>query len=84
MNVKTGRFYENHSHIENCCELAQTRLGLAAAGVGITFVLSKMQILSAKGVIYRPITGEFPTLKLALAWRQDESSPVVHEFLKYL
>lgn len=65
-------------------ELAQTRLGLAAAGVGITFVLSKMQSLSAKGVIYRPIIGEFPTLKLALAWRQDESSPVVHEFLKHL
>jgi DNA-binding transcriptional LysR family regulator len=65
-------------------ELAQTRLGLAAAGVGITFVLSKMQSLSAKGVIYRSISGEFPTLKLALAWRQDESSPVVHEFLKYL
>ncbi|BAY41915.1 LysR family transcriptional regulator (plasmid) [Nostoc sp. NIES-2111] len=64
-------------------ELAQTRLGLAAAGVGITFVLSKMQSLSAKGVIYRTIIGEFPTLKLALAWRQDESSPVVHEFLKY-
>ncbi len=65
-------------------ELAQTRLGLAAAGVGITFLLSKMQRLNAKGVVYRPITGEFPTLKLALAWRQDESSPVVHEFLKYL
>lgn len=65
-------------------ELAQTRLGLAAAGVGITFVLSKMQSLNAKGVVYRPIIGEFPTLKLALAWRQDESSPVVHEFLKYL
>lgn len=65
-------------------ELAQTRLGLAAAGVGITFVLSKMQSLSAKGVIYRSIIGEFPTLKLALAWRQDESSPVVHELLKYL
>lgn len=65
-------------------ELAQTRLGLAAAGVGITFVLSKMQSLSAKGVIYQSIIGEFPTLKLALAWRQNESSPVVHEFLKYL
>jgi DNA-binding transcriptional LysR family regulator len=65
-------------------ELAQTRLGLAAAGGGITFVLSNMQNLSAKGVIYRPLIGDFPTLKLALAWRQSESSPVVHEFLKVL
>jgi DNA-binding transcriptional LysR family regulator len=65
-------------------ELAQTRLGLAAAGVGITFVLSDLQSLSAKGIVYRPLIGDFPTLKLALAWRQNESSPIVHEFLKVL
>jgi DNA-binding transcriptional LysR family regulator len=65
-------------------ELAQTRLGLAAAGVGITFVLANMQNLSAKGVVYRPLTGNFLTLKLALAWRQNESLPVVYEFLKVL
>ncbi|WP_404790689.1 LysR family transcriptional regulator [Altericista sp. CCNU0014] len=63
-------------------ELAQTRLGLAAAGVGITFVLSDMQNLTAKGVVYRPIVGDFLTLKLAIAWRQNESSPVVHECVK--
>lgn len=65
-------------------ELAQTRLGLAAAGVGITFVLANMQNLSVKGVVYRPLTGDFLTLKLALAWRQNESSPVVHECIKVL
>ncbi|NJN86397.1 MAG: LysR family transcriptional regulator [Leptolyngbyaceae cyanobacterium SL_7_1] len=65
-------------------ELAQTRLGLAAAGIGITFVLSNMQNLTAKGVVYRSLTEDFLALKLALAWRRDESSPVVHEFLKVL
>jgi DNA-binding transcriptional LysR family regulator len=65
-------------------ELAQTRLGLAAAGIGITFVLASMQNLSAKGVVYRPLTRNFLTLKLALAWRQNESSPVVHECIKVL
>ncbi|KAM3095272.1 LysR family transcriptional regulator [Phormidesmis sp. 146-35] len=65
-------------------ELAQTRLGLTAAGVGITFVLSDMQNLSAKGVVYRPLIGDFLTLKLAIAWRHNEPSPVVHEFLKAL
>jgi DNA-binding transcriptional LysR family regulator len=62
-------------------ELAQTRLGLAAAGVGITFVLADMQNLSVKGLVYRPIAGEFPTLKLAIAYRQAEDSPVIHQFL---
>lgn len=65
-------------------EFAQTRLGLVAAGIGITFVLSNMQNLNAKGVVYRPLIGDFPTLELALAWRQNESSPVVHEFIKVL
>jgi DNA-binding transcriptional LysR family regulator len=65
-------------------ELAQTRLGLAAAGVGITFVLANIQNLSAKSVVYRPLTGNFLTLKLALAWRQNESSPAVHECVKIL
>jgi DNA-binding transcriptional LysR family regulator len=63
-------------------EFAQTRLGMVAAGVGITFVLADMQNLSAKGVVYRPFVENFLTLKLALAWRQNESSPVMHEFLK--
>lgn len=71
-------------HIVQEAELAQTRLGLAAAGVGITFVLAAMQNLNAKGVVYRPLIGDFLTLKLALAWRQNETSPVVHEFLKII
>lgn len=65
-------------------ELAQTRLGLAAAGIGITFVLADMQNLTAKGIVYRPLDGSFLTLKLALAWRQNESTPVVHECIKRL
>lgn len=65
-------------------ELAQTRLGLAAAGVGITFVLSDLQNLTARGIVYRPLIGDFPMLKLALAWRHNESSPVVHECIKLL
>lgn len=65
-------------------ELAQTRLGLAAAGVGITFVLADVKNLSAKGVVYQPLADDFLTLKLALAWRRTESSSVVHEFTKML
>jgi DNA-binding transcriptional LysR family regulator len=65
-------------------ELAQTRLGLAAAGVGITFVLSDMQNLNARGVVYRPLTEDCLMLKLALAWRQNEASPVVCECIKML
>jgi DNA-binding transcriptional LysR family regulator len=86
-----------YAHFIQCCEQAgflpnivqeaepsQTSLGLASAGVGITFVLSAMQNLSVKGVVYRPLIDHFLTLQLALAWRGDESSPVVHEFIRVL
>lgn len=86
-----------YAELIKCCEqagfvpnivqeaaLAQTRLGLAAAGVGIAFVLADLQNLSAKGVVYRPLSDDFPKLKLAMAWRQNESSPVVHEFIKVI
>jgi DNA-binding transcriptional LysR family regulator len=85
------------AHFIQCCEqvgflpkivqeaeLGQTRLGLVSAGVGISFVLSPLQNLSTKGVVYRPLSDKFPTLKLALAWRHNESSPAVHEFIKVL
>jgi DNA-binding transcriptional LysR family regulator len=64
--------------------LAQTRLGLVAAGVGIAFVLADLQNLSAKGVVYRLLSSDFPKLKLAIAWRQTETSLVVHEFVKVI
>jgi DNA-binding transcriptional LysR family regulator len=86
-----------HAEFFKCCEqagfvpnvvqeaeLAQTRLSLAAAGAGITFVLEQMQNLTAKGTVYRPLIGDFPTLKLAIAWRQNETSPMVHEFLRLI
>ena len=86
-----------YAHFIQCCEQggflpkivqeaepSQTSLGLASAGVGITFVLSAMQNLRAKGVVYRPLIGNFLTLELALAWRGEESSPAVHEFIKVL
>jgi DNA-binding transcriptional LysR family regulator len=85
------------AHFIQCCEragflpnivqeaeLGQTRLGLVSAGVGISFVLSPLQNLSAKKVVYRPLIDNFPTLKLALAWRGNESSPVVREFIEIL
>ena len=65
-------------------ELAQTRLGLAVAGIGITFVLADVKTLSVKGVVYQPFVDKFLTLKLALAWRRTESSSVVHEIIKML
>jgi DNA-binding transcriptional LysR family regulator len=60
--------------------MTDTRLGLVAAGVGIAFILAGLQSLRLKGVVYRALQDDFPKLKLALAWREEESSSMVHEF----
>jgi len=63
-------------------EMAQTRLGLVAAGVGISFILSSSQNLSVKGVVCRSLLEEFPKLELAIAWQKDNSSRVLQQFIK--
>ena len=63
-------------------EMTDTLLGLVAAGVGIAFIIAGLQNLRLKGVVYRPLDDNFPKLKLALAWRKGESSPMVQEFLE--
>jgi DNA-binding transcriptional LysR family regulator len=63
-------------------ERMDTRLGLVMSGVGIALVLSSYQMLSVRGLVYRPLAEKFPALKLALAWRKQESSPMVREFVK--
>jgi DNA-binding transcriptional LysR family regulator len=62
--------------------MIDTRLGLVAAGVGIAFIISGLQNLRLKGVVYRSWGDDFPKLQLALAWREGESSPMVQKFLK--
>lgn len=47
-------------------------------------MLEDVQTLSAKGVVYRPLAENFLTLKLAVAWRQAETSAAVLEFIKIL
>ena len=60
----------------------QTREGLVAAGIGVTFVPESVQPLVPPSVVCRPIEGSNLKLELAVGWRKDDSSPVLREFLK--
>lgn len=60
----------------------QTRIGLVAAGLGITFVPESSQQSSLSGVSYCAIAGEAPKLLLAVAWQANCVSPVLQEFLQ--
>lgn len=59
----------------------QTRIGLVAAGMGITFVPASLQATAMSGVIYRSIIESAPTLDLVAAWRKSDLSPSLHNFL---
>src|SRR6478752_198641 len=47
----------------------QTVIGLVAAGVGISLVPESVRALVRHGVTYRPLDGNAPVVRLAMAWR---------------
>ena len=62
-------------------ETSQTRVGLVAAGMGITFVPDYLQTVGDTQVVYRQLQGSAPKLQLAVAHRRDNLSPIVQQFL---
>lgn len=54
---------------------------LVAAGMGVSVVPASMSQLSIPGVVFRPLKGEAPTAKLALATRRGDTNVIVRNFL---
>lgn len=57
-------------------------LSFVAAGVGISLVPASLQAVRRPGVVYRPLSPSGPRLDLVIAWRRDNQSPVLAEFLR--
>jgi DNA-binding transcriptional LysR family regulator len=60
----------------------QTVVGLVAAGVGVSLVPESVRALARAGVTYRPLDGYAPKVRLAVAWRVADDSPVLAAFLE--
>jgi DNA-binding transcriptional LysR family regulator len=58
-----------------------TILGLVAGGMGISILPASVQNLQRRGVVYRPIREKTTTNQLIAVWRQDDSSPILQQFL---
>lgn len=65
-------------------EMTHTRLGMVAADLGIAFIASSLQNLTTKGVVYRKLVEDFPKLEIALAWRKEDRSSLLLEFIQLL
>ncbi|BAC90927.1 LysR family transcriptional regulator [Gloeobacter violaceus] len=59
----------------------QNRIGLVAAGMGITFLPESLQGQAGAGVACRPLADAAARLVLAAAWHQDNTSPILGHFL---
>ena len=68
-------------HVVQEAREMQTVVGVVAAGLGVSLVPASVGADEHRGVAYRPVAGEAPTVALALAWRPDDRSPVLAAFL---
>ncbi|MES2017113.1 MAG: LysR family transcriptional regulator [Pseudomonadota bacterium] len=62
----------------------QTIVGLVSAGMGIALVPQSVSNLMRPGVEYRALRDATPQVETGLAWRRDNTSPVLQGFLDLL
>ncbi len=58
----------------------QTVIGLVAAGTGISLVPESVSALMREGVTYRPLSDGAPAVRLEMAWRRADESPLIAAF----
>lgn len=63
-------------------EASQTHavVGLVSAGIGVALVPASAQEIRLRGVEFRPLAEKSPPVGTCLAWRRDETSPVLRAF----
>jgi DNA-binding transcriptional LysR family regulator len=62
----------------------QTIVGLVSAGMGIALVPQSVSNLKRPGVEYKLLSGKTVPVETGLAWRRDNTAPVLHTFLELL
>ncbi len=61
-----------------------TIVSLVSGGIGVALVPACLQVLHRQGVVYRPLADEDTPVEHGAAWRRDEASPLVRQFVAYL
>ena len=68
-------------HIGQLAPQIASIINFVAAELGVSIVPASMSQLQVSGVTYRPIAGQAPTARLALAYRRGETSAIVRNFI---
>jgi DNA-binding transcriptional LysR family regulator len=61
----------------------QTKMWLISAGFGIAPTTATLRQIKRPGLVFRALPGPLPPVKTVLAWRKNESSPVLEHFRSY-
>ncbi len=61
-----------------------TFLSLVACDLGVAILPKNAQNLQRNGIVYRPIQGDSPVLRLVAVWKQDEITAPLRNFLNVL
>lgn len=61
-----------------------TIVSLVSAGFGVALVPSCVQVMHREGVVFRPLREEHSMVETGVAWRTDNESVIVRQFLTYL
>ncbi|MBE9192331.1 LysR family transcriptional regulator [Gloeocapsopsis crepidinum LEGE 06123] len=78
------RFFQQTNFIPNVLQEAtqlQTTISLVAGSIGIALVPASLQNLQRSGVVYKTLQEPTPEIEIALAWRKQDSSPVLQNFI---
>lgn len=67
--------------IRQCVKEIHTVVGLVGAGLGISIVPKSTANIQAQDVMYLDIKGESPQVEMCIAWRRDNNSILVKQFL---
>ena len=67
--------------VEEASQEGMVRGVLAAAGVTIVTAATARQ-LNVPGVVYRPFIDPAPSVDIGLAWRANDTSPVLHALVE--
>ena len=59
-----------------------TIASLVAVGLGVSVMPASIARLWREGVAFLPLAGRLPAAELVMAWRPDDSSPVLRAFLE--
>jgi len=61
-----------------------TIVSLVSGGIGVALVPACLQVLHRQGVVYRPLLDEATPVEHGAAWRADDDSALLRQFVGYL